>query len=131
MLKPWLSFSHGIRFDSEGNILGLCQTVVPLCQLGSQHLAVFVANAVKAVIPVGNADLFLKAFRVRCHVHEGQFKVNRAVKRVQEGTPLFEDCGLVFLLCQLVIDILILNGQGIVVICYPADTVRKHTLKRN
>ena len=57
--------------------------------------------------------------------------MNRAVKRVQEGTPLFEDCGLVFLLSQLVVDVLILNGQGIVVVRHPADTVRKHTLKRN
>ena len=76
MLKPWLSLAHGIRFDPERNILGLCQTVIALCQLGSKHLAVLVSNAVKVIIPVGNTNLFLKAFRVRCHVHEGQFKVN-------------------------------------------------------
>ena len=76
MMKPRLSFAHGIGFDSEGNILGLCQTVIALRKLGSKHLAVLVSNAVKAVIPVGNTNLFLKAFRVRCHVHEGQFKVN-------------------------------------------------------
>ena len=131
MIKPWLSLPHGIGFNSEGNILGLCQAVIALRKLGSQHLAVLVSNTVKVIIPVGNTDLFLKAFRIRCHVHEGQFKVNRAVKRVQEGTPLFEDCGLVLLLCQLVVDILILNGQGIVAIRYPTDSVRKHALKRN
>lgn len=57
--------------------------------------------------------------------------MNGAVEEVEEATPLIEDSGFVLLLCQLVVDVLKLNGFGVVVVGYTADSIREHTLKRN
>ena len=64
-------------------------------------------------------------------VHKGQLNVNRTVKIVEEVTPRPEDCVLVLILVELIIDILIPDGFGITVVRYPADAVRPHPLVRN
>ena len=38
---------------------------------------------------------------------------------------------IVLLLCQLIVDVLKLNGLGVVAVCDPADAVREHSLERN
>ena len=55
--------------------------------------------------------------------------MNRTVKKVEKAAPLVKYRGLVLLLGKLVVDVLKLNGFGVVVIVYPTDTVRKHPLK--
>ena len=83
------------------------------------------------VVSEGNADVLFKHLRIRCHVHEGQLKVDRAVEKIQERAPLFKDRGLVLLLRQLVVDVLILNGLGVISIAHTADAIREHALKGN
>ncbi len=53
------------------------------------------------------------------------------VKEVQETAPFLEDGRLIFLLCQLIVDVLKLNGFGVVVVRHTADTIREHPLKGN
>ncbi len=57
--------------------------------------------------------------------------MNGAVEEIQKGAPLFKDGFLVFFLRQLIIDVLILNRLGVVVVRYSADPVREHALERN
>ena len=68
---------------------------------------------------------------VRCHVHEGKFKVYRTVEEVKECTPLLEDFRLILLQCKLVIDVLKLNRLCVIVTPDPADAVLEHPVKRN
>ena len=54
-----------------------------------------------------------------------------AVKIIEEVAPRIEDCGLVLVLVELIIDVLKLHRFAVIVICHPADTVREHPLKGN
>ena len=54
-----------------------------------------------------------------------------AIEEVQEAAPLIEDRSLIFLLCQLVVDVLKLNSLGVVAIGDSTDTIREHSLKGN
>ena len=57
--------------------------------------------------------------------------MNGAVKEVEEAAPLIEDSGFVLLLCQLVVDVLKLNGFGVVVVGHTTNAIGKHPLERN
>ena len=131
MIQTGLCLTHGLGFNAEGDIFGLGQAVIALRKLGLQHLAVLTADAVEVIVSEGNADILFKHLRIRRHVHEGQLKVDRAVEKIQEGAPLFKDRCLVLLLRQLIVDVLILNGLGIIPIAHTADAIRKHALKGN
>ncbi len=52
-------------------------------------------------------------------------------KKFRKLAPFLKDSRLIFLLCQLVIDVLKLNGFGVVVVRHTADTIREHPLKGN
>lgn len=54
-----------------------------------------------------------------------------AIEKVQETAPLVKNGGLILLLCQLIVDVLKLNGLGVVTVCDPADAVWEHSLKGN
>ena len=77
---------------------------------------------------VRDADTFLKLGAVGCHVHKGQFKFDGAVEEVQKTAPFLKNGGLVLLLRQLIIDVLILDGAGVVVCFHPAGAILKHPL---
>ena len=47
--------------------------------------------------------------------------MNGAVKEIQETAPLIEDGSLIFLLCQLIVDVLKLNGLGVITVSDTAD----------
>lgn len=53
------------------------------------------------------------------------------IEEVQETAPLIEDRSLIFLLCQLVVDVLKLNRLGVETVGDSADTIGKHSLKGN
>ena len=131
VIQTGLCLAHGLGFNAEGDIFGLGQAIIALRKLRLQHLAVLAADTVEVVISEGNADVLFKYLCIRRHVHEGQLKVDRAVEKIQEGAPLFKDRGLVLLLRQLVVDVLILNGLGVIPIAHTADAIRKHALKGN
>ena len=131
MIQPRLGFLHGSSLNAEGNILGLGQTVIALGQLHLQHVAVLGTDGIEVIVPGRDPDALLEAFRIGRHVHEGQFEVDGTVKEVQETAPFLKDGSLILLLCQLVVDILKLNGFGVIVVRHTADAIRKHTLKRD
>ncbi len=53
------------------------------------------------------------------------------IEEVQETAPLIEDRSLIFLLCQLVVDVLKLNRLGVETVGDSADAIGKHSLKGN
>ena len=78
-----------------------------------------------------NPHCLFKSIRRCTHIHKRQFKTDRTVEKVQEAAPFFKDRCPVFLLCQLIIDILKLNCLRVIAVSHPADTVLKHPVKRN
>ena len=131
MVQPGLGLLHGRRLDAEGQVLGFGQTVVAAGELAFEHLAVLHAHTVKLIPCQRDADGTLKALRVGRHVHKGQLKADGAVEEVEKAAPLLKDGGLVLLLGKLVVDVIKLDGLGVVVVGYPADTVREHPLERD
>ena len=131
MIQSRFCLLHGVGFDTEGQILGLCQTVVALRQLLFQHLTVLGSDGVERILTERNTDTLFKALRIGTHIHKGQFKVDGTIEEIQEAAPLIKDGGFIFLLCQLIVDVLELNGLSIVVVGDSADAVREHSLEGN
>jgi len=61
-----------------------------------------------------------------CQVQKGQLELNGAVEVVEEIAPALEDRRFIFILRELIVDVLKLDGFGVVAACHPADTVRPH-----
>lgn len=118
-------------FNTEGQIFGFGQTVVATFQLLTEHLAIFLAYIIEAILPGLNLNPAFKALHISSHIHKGQFKVNGAVKEVQKAAPFLKNGSLVLLLSQLVVNILKLNGFRVIAVTDPTDAVRKHPLKRD
>ena len=83
------------------------------------------------VFPEWNSDALFKALCIGTHVHKGQFKLYRAVKEVQKATPFVKNRRFILLLCQLIVNVLKLNGFRIIAIRNTTDSIRKHPLKWN
>ena len=60
-------------------------------------------------------------------VQKRQLEVNRAVEIIEEITPALKDRGLIFILGELIVDVLKLNGLCVVAVRYAADPVRPHS----
>ena len=131
MSKPRLCLTHGLCFDTESQIFCFRQTIITLRELLFQHLAVFCPHGIKVIFFEWDTDAFFKALRIGTHIHEGQFKMDGAVKKVEKTAPFIEDGCFIFLLCQLIVDVLKLNGFGVIAVCHTANPVRKHPLKRD
>ena len=52
--------------------------------------------------------------------------MNRTVKIVQEITPVFKNRIFIFVLCQLIVNIIKTDGLGIITIFHTTDTVFSH-----
>src|SRR5699024_4874876 len=105
------------------------QAVVALGQLGLQHLAVLGPDVIEAVLLRRDADAALKALGVGGHVDKGKLEMHRAVKEVEKAAPFLENGGLVLLQGQLIVDVLELDGAGVIAVPHPAGAVGKHPLK--
>ena len=122
---------HSIRFNAEGQILGLDETVVATGKLITEHIRIFGADTVK-VIPLGWDNNALSVGVLVCrHIHKGQLEFYRAVEVVEEITPALEDGRFVLVLAELVVDVLELDGLGEVAGLHTADAIGKHSLKGN
>ena len=131
VLQPRFDLRHAVALDAVGQKLRFGQTVVALGKLLPQHLAVLGSHIIKAILLVRDADGLFKVCRIGGGVHKGQFKVDRTVEKVEKRAPFLKDGGLVLLLRQLIVDILILDGAGVVAGTDTAGTVLKHPLERN
>ena len=131
MSKPRLCLTHGLCFDTESQIFCFRQTIIPLRELLFQHLAVFCPHGIKVIFFEWDTNTFFKALRIGTHIHEGQFKMDGAVKKIEKTAPFIEDGCFIFLLCQLIVDVLELNGFGVIAVCHTANPIREHSLKRD
>ena len=122
---------HAFALDAVGQKLRFGQAVVALGKLLAEHLRVLSTNIIKAVLLVRDADGLFKIRTVRCRVHKRQLKFDGAVEKVEKTAPFLKDGGLVLLLRQLIVDILILDGAGVVAGTDTAGAVLKHPLKRD
>ena len=108
---------------TKGDEFGLGQTIIALGKLLAQHLGILGTNIVKAILLERNADALFKLGAVGCHVHKGQFKFDAGIKEVQKTAPFLKNGGLILLLGELIIDVLILDGAGVVVRFHPAGAL--------
>ena len=131
VLQPRFDLRHAVALDAVGQKLRFRQAVVSLGKLLPQHLAVLGSHIIKAILLVRDADGLLEVCRIGGGIHERQFKVDRAVEKVEKRAPFLKDGGLVLLLRQLIVDILILDGAGVVAGTDTAGAVLKHPLERN
>ena len=131
VLQPRLDLRHAVALDAVGQKLRFGQAVIALGKLLPQHLAVLGAHIVKTILLVRDADGLFEVCRIGGGIHERQFKVDRAVEKVEKRAPFLKDGGLVLLLRQLIVDILILDGAGVVAGTDTAGTVLKHPLERD
>ena len=129
--EPRLCLFHGFRLNAKRQVLRLGQAVVALGKLAAQHGAVLRAHRIEMILLVRDAHHLLKIRGIRSHIHKRKLKADAGIKEVQEAAPFLKDSRLIFLLCQLVIDVLKLNGFGVVVVRHTADTIREHPLKGN
>ena len=100
-------------------------------KLTAEHGAVLRAHRIEMILLVRDAHHLLKIRGIRSHIHKRKLKADAGIKEVQEAAPFLKDGRLIFLLCQLVIDILKLDCLCIIIKPYTADTIRKHPVKRN
>ena len=59
-------------------------------------------------------------------VEEGKLERKAAVKVVEAGAPPVKDGRLIFGLCELVVDVLVFNGFGVIAVRYPAHPIPVH-----
>ena len=128
-LQTGLGRPQRFRLHAEGQVLGLNQAVVALGELVLQHGAVLVSEIVESVRPQRDGDAFGKAVLCGGQVQKRELKANGAVEVVEEIAPRFKDGGLVLVLIELIVDVLKLDGFGVIVVFHPAYPVREHTLK--
>ena len=131
VVQSRLCLFHGACFNAESQILGLCQTVVALRKLLFQDLTVFSTGRIEIILTERDTDALFKALRIGTHIHKRQFKLDGAIEEVQETAPLVKDGSLIFLLCQLIVDVLKLNGLGVETVGDSADAVGEHSLEGN
>jgi len=128
VVEPGLDLRHALALHAKSDELGLGQTIIALSKLLAQHLAVLRTHIVKAILLVRDTDALFKFGAVGCHVHKGQFKLDAGIEEVQKTAPFLENGGLILLLGKLIIDVLILDGAGVVVGLHPAGAILKHPL---
>ena len=128
VVQTGLDLRHALALHTKGDEFGLSQTIIALGKLLAQHLGILRTNIIETVLLVRDTDALFKLGAVGRHVHKGQLKFDGAIKEVQETAPFLENGGPVLLLGELVIDVLILDGAGVVVGLHPAGAILKHPL---
>ena len=130
-LQTGLGSFDAVCVDTKSQVFGLDETVVTSGQLILQHCGVFLADTVKG-IPLGRDGNGVSKGLLRCRkVQKRQLEMNRAVKIIEEITPTLKDCRLIFVLGELIVDVLKLNGLCVVAVRYAADSVRPHPFIRD
>ena len=116
---------------AEGEILGLDDAVVAEGKLCFEHAVIFVAHGVKGIAGVLNEDPGLQAVSRHAPVEKAQREIYGAVEVIEESGPAAEDGVFVVRFAQLIVDVLKLDGFGVMLICGPTNAVRPHLQKRD
>ena len=117
--------------NAKGKILGLNDAVVAESELRHQHAVVFIAHTVELIAGRRNEDSAFQTVGRDAPVEKAQSEVYGAVKVIEESGPAAEDGVLVIRLAQLIVDVLKLDGFGVMLICGPTNAVRPHLQKRD
>lgn len=72
-------------------------------------------------------DLF-KFFHAAFMIDKAQLKMNTGIKVIEEIAPVFKDCIFIFVLSQLVVDVIKADTLRISFSLYPADSISSHFL---
>ena len=96
-----------------------------------QHFRVFGPDAVKFIALGRDIDAVRIAVPAGSQIEEGKLKADRAVEVVEKVTPAFKDGGFIFILRELVVNVLVLDRLGVKSIGDTADAVREHPLIRD
>ena len=131
VLQPGFDLRHAVTLDAVGQEFGLGQAVVALGKLLPQHLGILSTHIIKTILLVWDTDGLFKICAVRGSVHKRKFKMNARIKKVEERAPFFKNGRLVLLLSKLIIDVLILDGAGVVAGTDTASAILKHPLERD
>ena len=130
-LQPGLRSFQIFCLHAEGNEFGFDKPVIAACKLHLQHLCVLRSELVERIRSRRDSDGLRVAVLVGSEIHKGKLEVDGAVKVIEEVAPCVKDGRLVLVLVELIIDVLKLHRFAVIVVCHPADAVRKHPLKRN
>ena len=105
-LQTGLGGFDAVSVDTKGQVFGLDETVVASGQLILQHRGIFLTDTVKGT-PLGRNGNGVGKGLLRCRkVQKRQLEMNRAVKIIEEITPALKDRGLIFILGELIVDVL-------------------------
>ena len=126
--QPRLRVAHTVRLDGERQVFRLAQAVVAPRELVLEHLRIFLADAVKIVLPRGHLNAVISSALSVFQIEKRKLEGNRAVKVVDELAPAPKDRVLVLVFGELIIDVLKLNRLVVAVHVHPADAVRVHPL---
>ena len=77
-------------------------------------------------MPGLDLDYRLKFLHIAMMVDKRQLEMDTAVKIIEKITPIFKNGILIFVLRQLIIDVVKADGFGIIFILHPADPVPCH-----
>lgn len=100
-------------------------------ELDLEHLGVFATDAVEVVPLRFDVDAVFKTVRTCSRIEEGELEMDGGIEIIQELAPILENSFLVLVLRQLIVDVLKLNGFGIIVVGDAAHAVLIHPLVRN
>ena len=124
-LQPWPGSLDTGGVDAEGDVLGTDNAVVALGDLAFQHPSVLVPDAVVLVVLGRDIDA-VPALRAGTVVDKGKLVRKRGVEVVEEATIGVKDNALILRRGHGVVDVLVFNGLGVVVLRYAANAVLVH-----
>ena len=104
-----------VHIHAEGQELCADNAVVAFGDLVFQHFHILTPDAVVIVILHGDVHA-VPAARAAPVVEEGKLERKAAVKVVEAGAPPVKDGCLIFGLCELVVDVLVFNGFGVIAV---------------
>ena len=114
-----------VHVHAEGQELCADYAVVAFGDLVFQHFHILTPDAVVIIVLHGDVHA-VPAARAAPVVEEGKLERKAAVKVVEAGAPPVKDGRLIFGLCELVVDVLVFNGFGVIAVRYPAHPVPVH-----
>ena len=118
-------------FNAERDVFRPNQTVVALGKLLFQHLRIFHAYIIELVMLRLNLNDLVVFAHITFMVNERKLKADAGIKVVEEVTPAFKNGVLIFVLRELIVDVIEADGFGIQMFLHPADAVPSHFQIRN
>ena len=117
-LQPGLCFFHAFGFNAERDVFRPNQTVVALGKLLFQHLRIFHAYIIELVMLRLNLNDLVVFAHITFMVNERKLKADAGIKVVEEVTPAFKNGVLIFVLRELIVDVIEADGFGKLIVLF-------------